>query len=283
MQAQQDRQWKMEERRLDMGVKVSEAVAQELNGVRDQASLDAARERIRLYHPQAAAQIPQFYSKEALEPLIMKGVAVKDLALWRKNMAQARQADMMTEQLPSTFRALEQFATGGGTQAQTGEAPPPTAAPQTGQQARTAPPEYESAITEANRLYPQVSPTRIKSMIAAESNFDAKAVSSAGAQGPMQLMPGTSKDMGVGDPFDINQNVRGGTRYYAQMLTKYGGDERKALTAYNWGPKNLDDAGGDVTKAPAETKAYVAKVLGGGGAGWWHDRHGTRLLLPIPK
>ena len=60
----------------------------------------------------------------------------------------------------------------------------------TGTQARTAPPEFESAITEANRLYPQVSTTRIKSIIAAESNFDAKAVSSAGAQGPMQLMRG---------------------------------------------------------------------------------------------
>ena len=50
-----------EERRLDMGVKIAEGVAQELSGVTDQASLDAARERIRQYHPQAAAQIPQFY------------------------------------------------------------------------------------------------------------------------------------------------------------------------------------------------------------------------------
>ena len=236
MQGAQEQRWKMEERRLDMGVKVAEAVAQELNGVRDQASLDAARARIQQYHPQAAAQIPQFYSKESLEPLIMKGVAVKDLALWRKNMAQARQADMMTEQLPATLKALEQFGTGGGGQAPAGDAAPSTGATQTGQQGRTAPPEYESAITEANRLYPQVSPTRIKSIIAAESNFDAKAVSPAGAKGPMQLMDATAKDMGVDDPFNVQQNVRGGTRYYAQMLTKYGGDERKALAAYNWGP-----------------------------------------------
>ena len=111
----------------------------------------------------------------------------------------------------------QRFGLGGGAQAPAGEAAPSTTT--TGTQARTAPPEYESAITEANRLYPQVSTTRIKSIIAAESNFDSKAVSSAGAKGPMQLMPGTAKDMGVDDPFNVQQNVRGGTRYYAQMLT----------------------------------------------------------------
>ena len=153
---------------------------------------------------------------------------------------------------------------------QAAQGPTGEAAPTTGQQARPAPPEYESAITEANKLFPQVSTTRIKSIIAAESNFDAKAVSPAGAQGPMQLMPGTAKDMGVDDPFNVQQNVRGGTRYYAQMLAKYGGDERKALAAYNWGPGNLDKVNGDVSKAPAETQAYVAKVLnavGGRGMG----------------
>ena len=66
MQGQQDRQWKMQEQRLDMGVKVAEYVARELQGVTDQATLDAARERIRQVHPQAAAQVPQMYSKEAV-------------------------------------------------------------------------------------------------------------------------------------------------------------------------------------------------------------------------
>ena len=83
----------------------------------------------------------------------------------------------------------------------------------------------------------------------------------------MQLMPGTAKEMGVDDPFNVQQNVRGGTRYYAQMLAKYGGDERKALTAYNWGPGNLDEVGGDMTKAPAKTQRYVQTVLGGGAGG----------------
>lgn len=266
MQQRQTQQWAIEEKRLDMGVKVSEAVARQLQGVTDQASLDEARERIRLIHPQAAAQVPQFYSKEAVEAIQQRGISVAELAKWRKDMASARQTDVMTQQLPATFKALEQFATGGTPPTPAGEAPPTPAAPTTGTQARTAPPEFESAITEANRLYPQVSTTRIKSIIAAESNFDPKAVSSAGAKGPMQLMPGTATEMGVDDPFDINQNVRGGTRYYAEMLQRYGGDERKALAAYNWGPGNLDKVNGDVSKAPAETQAYVNKVLGGGGA-----------------
>ena len=62
----------------------------------------------------------------------MKGVAVKDLALWRKNMAKARQADVMTEQLPATFRALEQFATGGGRRHRLARQPRRQAAPATG-------------------------------------------------------------------------------------------------------------------------------------------------------
>ena len=68
MQAQQDRQWKMAEQQLGMGVKVAEFVARELQGVTDQASLDQARERIRQVHPQAAAQVPQMYSQEAVDP-----------------------------------------------------------------------------------------------------------------------------------------------------------------------------------------------------------------------
>ena len=132
-------------------------------------------------------------------------------------------------------------------------------------QAHCRPAAFEPAIADAAKLYPQVKPERIKSIIAAESNFDPNAVSPVGAEGLMQLMPGTSQEMGVKNPLNPEENVRGGTRYYAQMLTRYGGDERRALAAYNWGPGNLDKVGGDVSKAPPETQAYVAKVLGGGG------------------
>jgi soluble lytic murein transglycosylase-like protein len=266
MQTQQDRQWKMQEQQLGMGVKVLGYVAQQAQGVTDQASLDTMRTDLQSSGlGKYAAQLPQFYSKEAMEPFIARGSTAKDRAETLYHEAKARNLDMETRMFPELAK---RFGMEGEAQAPAGEAAPGTAtAPQPGQQARTAPAEYENAITEANRLYPQVSTTRIKSMIAAESNYDRRAESNAGAKGPMQLMDATAKDMGVDDPFDIQQNVRGGTRYYDQLLTKYGGDERKALTAYNWGPKNLDDAGGDVTKAPAETKAYVAKVLGGGGGG----------------
>lgn len=265
IEGRQDRQWKMQEQQLSMGVKVAEFVARELQGVTDQASLDQARERIRQVHPQAATQVPQMYSKEGVASVQQRGVAIADRAQNAYHEAKARNLDMETQMFPELAKRL---GLGGDVQEPaTGAPAPPTTTPTPGHQARTAPREYESAITEANRLFPQVSTTRIKSIIAAESNFDAKAVSSAGAKGLMQLMDATAKDMGVDDPFDINQNVRGGTRYYAQMLTRYGGDERKALAAYNWGPGNLDKVSGDVSKAPAETQAYVNRVLGGGGGG----------------
>ena len=80
MQGQQDRQWKMQEQQLGMGVKVAEFVARELQGVTDQASLEQARERIRQVHPQAAAQMPQMYSKEAVASVQQRGIAVADRA-----------------------------------------------------------------------------------------------------------------------------------------------------------------------------------------------------------
>ena len=150
-------------------------------------------------------------------------------------------------------------------------APTPPPAQAARQPAAAPSKDYTDAIDEASRLYPQVRKELIPAMIARESNWDAKAVSPKGAQGPMQLMPGTAKEMGVDDPFDTRQNVRGGTRYYAQQLTRYKGNEALALAAYNWGPKNVDDVGGDFSKMPKETQRYVAAVLqrasGGGHTG----------------
>lgn len=105
-------------------------------------------------------------------------------------------------------------------------------------------------------------------VLSAESSGRPDAVSPAGAVGLFQLMPGTAGDLGV-DPAAADQNIRGGVRYLGQQLKAFGSDPRAALVAYNWGPENARKwlaAGADPEKLPAETRAYVDKVLGGGGA-----------------
>ena len=108
-----------------------------------------------------------------------------------------------------------------------------------------------------------------------ESGGDQNAVSSAGARGVMQLMPGTMKDPGFGVPSIAELRAKGlseeeanrqsGQKYLDAMYRKYG-DEATALAAYNWGPGNVDKwlkKGGDPKKLPAETKKYINNILGG--------------------
>lgn len=99
----------------------------------------------------------------------------------------------------------------------------------------------------------------VRAVVQAESNFDPNAVSSAGAKGLMQLMDGTARELGVTNTLDPVQNVVGGTRYLKQMLTRYGGDVRSALAAYNAGPGAVDAHGG--VPPYRETQAYVSRIL----------------------
>jgi hypothetical protein len=98
----------------------------------------------------------------------------------------------------------------------------------------------------------------VKAVIAAESAFDSQAVSHKGAQGLMQLMPDTAARMGVDNPFEPAQNVRGGTTYLRAMIDRYG-DLSRALAAYNAGPTAVDRYGG--IPPYRETRDYVARVL----------------------
>ncbi len=98
----------------------------------------------------------------------------------------------------------------------------------------------------------------VNAVIQAESAFDNRAVSSAGAQGLMQLMPFTARKLGVDNPFDPEQNIAGGTKYLKNLIDRYNSVEL-GLAAYNAGPENINKYGG--IPPFSETQNYVKKVL----------------------
>lgn len=114
------------------------------------------------------------------------------------------------------------------------------------------------AINEASAKY-GVDPNLIAAMAFRESRFDARALSSRGAQGIMQLMPRTARSLGVRDAFDVRQNVLGGTKYLKSLLERFHGDIDLTLAAYNAGPDLVAKVG---PAATSEAVAYVAAVKG---------------------
>lgn len=118
-------------------------------------------------------------------------------------------------------------------------------------------PEMNTVINEAAAEF-GVDPDFVRAVIKQESGWKPKAVSHAGAQGLMQLMPQTARGLGVTDSFDIRQNIRGGTKLLGQLLRQYNGDIEKALAAYNAGPPRANQ---DRSTWPKETKRYVPAVL----------------------
>jgi soluble lytic murein transglycosylase-like protein len=121
------------------------------------------------------------------------------------------------------------------------------------------PPEwaYEAFIQEAAARY-HVKPGLVRAVVQVESAFDPYAVSTAGAQGLMQLMPELSEELGVQDPFDPRENVMAGTRYLAQLLNAYDGNVELALAGYNAGPGRVEQYDG--IPPFAETQRYVKAI-----------------------
>lgn len=116
--------------------------------------------------------------------------------------------------------------------------------------------DFEELIQTASRRY-ELDPGLLKAVIHQESGFNPNVVSSAGAMGLMQLMPGTAQGLGVTDPFDPGQNIDGGARYLRTQLDRFG-SLPLALAAYNAGPGAVNKYQG--VPPYAETQQYIRAV-----------------------
>ena len=113
---------------------------------------------------------------------------------------------------------------------------------------------YGKIVDEAGRRY-DLDPAILHAIITIESRYDRLAVSRAGAEGLMQLMPQTQRSLNITDPWDPKQNINGGAKYFRQLLDQFR-TYRRALYAYNCGPSNVIKG-----KIPAESRRYAEQVL----------------------
>jgi len=130
--------------------------------------------------------------------------------------------------------------------------PAPTKAPATSKA------DVRSLLSHAGEQH-DIDVELLASIVHAESDGRANAVSRTGAQGLMQLMPGTAHNLGVKDSFQPDQNINGGTAYLDALLTRYHDNLGLALAAYNAGPAAVDKYHG--IPPYRETRAYVARVM----------------------
>ncbi len=138
---------------------------------------------------------------------------------------------------------------------------PPSSSPRRGGVASVLPrsqPSIKDVVNRASRTY-GVDPDLIMAIMEVESNFNPRVVSPKGAMGLMQLMPSTARELGVLDPFDIEENIMGGVKYLRYLTERYSGNLELALAAYNAGPNAVDRYGG--IPPYKETQDYIKKVL----------------------
>jgi hypothetical protein len=118
--------------------------------------------------------------------------------------------------------------------------------------------QLNDVINNSSDLH-HLDPDLVNSVIHAESGFNQHARSPKGAQGLMQLMPGTASALGVENAYDAQANVEGGTKYLRELLEKYNFDLVKALAAYNAGPQRVQQYHG--VPPYYETQAYIARII----------------------
>ena len=118
--------------------------------------------------------------------------------------------------------------------------------------------QIQNLVTNACAKY-NIEPRLVMALIQQESGFNQNAISKAGAQGLMQLMPATAKALGVTNAFNPQENIEGGVRYLKSMLDKFNGNKILALAAYNAGPNAVDKYNG--VPPYKETQNYVMSIL----------------------
>lgn len=138
--------------------------------------------------------------------------------------------------------------------------PPPGVPAKTnpGAEARLSSADLHEMLAKAGEQH-NIDADLLASIVKAESNGNARAVSHAGARGLMQLMPKTAAEEGVGDSFQADENVRGGSTYLNELLVRYHDNIALALAAYNAGPAAVDKYHG--IPPYRETRVYVARVI----------------------
>ncbi|RMH22394.1 MAG: lytic transglycosylase domain-containing protein, partial [Acidobacteria bacterium] len=121
-----------------------------------------------------------------------------------------------------------------------------------------APPSEIARLIERYAHRADLDPRLVRAVVQVESGYDPRARSTKGAMGLMQLMPETARELAVRDPYDVEQNIRGGTTYLRRMLDRFDQDLTLALAAYNAGPGAVERHGG--VPPFRETRDYVRKV-----------------------